>query len=215
MIHDLSRRPGMLGVYITELRDRTIQGDRLRFRHNLERVGECMALEMAREWSFAEREITTPLGETTGVELADQPVLATILRAGLPMHAGMLRMFDRADNAFISAYRRYDEGGQFEIAIDAMSAPTLEGRRVILIDPMLATGASVVQVVRELHRFGTPSQLVVACAIASREGVAAVKERLGAGAEIWAAAIDDETTAKGYIVPGLGDAGDLAFGVKR
>ena len=198
----------MLGVYVTELRDRAVQTDRLRFRHNLERVGECMALEMARDWAFAEREITTPLGETVGVELADQPVLATILRAGLPMHAGMLRMFDRADNAFISAYRRYDEGGQFEIAIDAMSAPTLDDRRVVLVDPMLATGASVVQVVRALHRFGTPRQVIVACAIASREG-------LGPAVEIWAAAIDDETTAKGYIVPGLGDAGDLAFGGKR
>ena len=205
----------MLGVYVTELRDRAVQTDRLRFRHNLERVGECMALEMARDWAFAEREITTPLGETVGVELADQPVLATILRAGLPMHAGMLRMFDRADNAFISAYRRYDEGGQFEIAIDAMSAPTLDDRRVVLVDPMLATGASVVQVVRALHRFGTPRQVIVACAIASREGVALVRERLRPAVEIWAAAIDDETTAKGYIVPGLGDAGDLAFGGKR
>lgn len=213
MIHDLSKQPGMLGVYIAELRDLAIQTDRLRFRRNLERVGEAMAHAIAPTLDYEAIEVVTPLGDAQGVKLAQQPVLATILRAGLPMHQGFLNVFDAADNAFVSAYRKYDEGGDFEIEVEYMSTPDLEGRTVVLVDPMLATGASMVLVLKALQRYGRPSRIVVASAIASREGVEAVRK--AAPVEIWAAAIDDETTARGYIVPGLGDAGDLAYGSKR
>jgi uracil phosphoribosyltransferase len=213
MIHDLTKQPGMLGVYIAELRDLNVQTDRLRFRRNLERVGEAMAHAIAPTLDYEATEVVTPLGDAQGVKLAQQPVLATILRAGLPMHQGFLNVFDAADNAFVSAYRKYDQGGDFEIEVEYMSTPNLEGRTVVLVDPMLATGASMVLVLKALQRFGRPERIVVACAIASREGVEAVRK--AALVEIWAAAIDDETTARGYIVPGLGDAGDLAYGSKR
>jgi uracil phosphoribosyltransferase len=215
MIHDLSKKPGMLGVYLSELRDHEVQTDRMRFRRNLERVGETMAHAIAETLPFAAREVVTPLGDATGVQLAEQPVLATILRAGLPMHQGFLNVFDAADNAFVSAYRKYDDSGDFEIEVEYMSTPDLEGRTVILIDPMLATGASIILVLRALLRFGVPGRIVVVCAIGSSEGIEAVRKEAPRGVEIWAAAIDQETTAKGYIVPGLGDAGDLAYGPKR
>lgn len=215
MIHDLSKQPGMLGVYIAELRDLTIQTDRLRFRRNLERVGEAMAHAIAPTLSYEATDVVTPLGDAKGVKLVQQPVLATILRAGLPMHQGFLNVFDAADNAFVTAYRKYDEGGDFEIEVEYLSTPDLEGRTVVLVDPMLATGASMVLVLKALQRFGQPERIVVVCAIASREGVEAVRRQAPKGVEIWAAAIDDETTARGYIVPGLGDAGDLAYGLKR
>jgi uracil phosphoribosyltransferase len=215
MIQDLSKQPGMLGVYIAQLRDRSIQTDRLRFRRNLERVGEAMAHAIAATLDFVDTEVVTPLGDARGVQLADQPVLATILRAGLPMHQGFLNVFDDADNAFVSAYRKYDEGGDFEVEVEYMSTPDLEGRTVILVDPMLATGASIALVLKAMGEFGRPARTIVACAIASRDGLAAVRKEAPKGVEIWAAAIDDETTARGYIVPGLGDAGDLAYGAKR
>lgn len=214
MIQDLSKSPGMLGVYVAELRNRDIQSDRMRFRRNLERVGECMAHAIAPTLKYTSTEVVTPLGDATGVALAQQPVLATIMRAGMPMHQGFLNVFDAADNAFVSAYRKYDDAGDFEIEVEYLSTPDLEGRTVILVDPMLATGASIILVIEALLRFGMPERIVVACAIGSREGVDAVKRKAPKGVEIWAAAIDDETTAKGYIVPGLGDAGDLAFGPK-
>ena len=214
MFHDLSSRPGMLGVYIAELRDQTMQTDRMRFRRNLERVGECMAHAIAETLDFRRTEVVTPLGDAAGVALVDQPVLATILRAGLPMHQGFLHVFDAADNAFVSAYRKYAEGGEFEIELEYASTPDLEGRTLILIDPMLATGASMIKVLHALLERGTPARIIVVGAIASREGIAALRQGAPKGTEIWVAAVDDETTAKGYIVPGLGDAGDLAFGSK-
>lgn len=205
----------MLGVYVAELRDRSVQTDRMRFRRNLERVGECLAHAIAPTLTYRATEVVTPLGDAAGVALEQQPVLATIMRAGMPMHQGFLNVFDAADNAFVSAYRKYDDAGDFEIEVEYMSTPDLEGRTVILVDPMLATGASIILVLQALLRFGTPERIVVACAIGSREGVDAVRKEAPKGVEIWAAAIDQETTAKGYIVPGLGDAGDLAYGPKR
>lgn len=215
MIQDLSKSPGMLGVYVAELRDRAVQTDRMRFRRNLERVGECLAHAIAPTLGYRAIEVVTPLGDAAGVALEQQPVLATIMRAGMPMHQGFLNVFDAADNAFVSAYRKYDDAGDFEIEVEYMSTPDLDGRTVILIDPMLATGASIILVLRDLLRFGVPDRIVVACAIGSREGIEAVRKEAPKGVEIWAAAIDQETTAKGYIVPGLGDAGDLAYGPKR
>lgn len=215
MIQDLSKHPGMLGVYVAELRDRALQTDRMRFRRNLERVGECLAHAIAPTLGYRATEVVTPLGDAAGVALEQQPVLATIMRAGMPMHQGFLNVFDAADNAFVSAYRKYDDAGDFEIEVEYLSTPDLEGRTVILIDPMLATGASIILVLQALLRFGVPDRIVVACAIGSREGIEAVRKEAPKGVEIWAAAIDQETTAKGYIVPGLGDAGDLAYGPKR
>jgi uracil phosphoribosyltransferase len=215
MIQDLSKAPGMLGVYVAELRDRAVQTDRMRFRRNLERVGECLAHAIAPTLTYRATEVVTPLGDAAGVALEQQPVLATIMRAGMPMHQGFLNVFDAADNAFVSAYRKYDDAGDFEIEVEYMSTPDLEGRTVILVDPMLATGASIILVLQSLLRFGTPDRIIVACAIGSLEGVEAVRKEAPKGVEIWAAAIDQETTAKGYIVPGLGDAGDLAYGPKR
>ena len=214
MYQDLSSRPGMLGVYIAELRDQVTQTDRMRFRRNLERVGECMAHSIATTLDYRRTEVVTPLGDAAGLALVDQPVLATILRAGLPMHQGFLNVFDAADNAFVSAYRKYNDGGDFEIELDYASTPDLEGRTLILIDPMLATGASMIMVLHALLERGTPARIIVASAIASREGIGALRKGAPKGTEIWVAAVDDETTAKGYIVPGLGDAGDLAFGSK-
>lgn len=214
MIHHLSEMPGMAGVLVSALRDREMQGDRMRFRHNLERLGECAAWEIAKGLAYSPTEVTTPLGTAPGKALVAQPVLATILRAGLPMHAGCLRVFDGADNAFVSAYRRYHPGGDFEIAVEYVSAPELTGRTLILVDPMLATGASVVKVYEALVQRGRPEQVHVVCAIASREGIDTVRKALPVHAQIWAGAIDEETTARGYIVPGLGDAGDLAYGEK-
>lgn len=214
MFQDLSTRPGMLGVYIAELRDHEIQQDRMRFRRNLERVGECMAHAIAATLDFRQKEVSTPLGNANGLELSEQPVLATILRAGLPMHHGFLNVFDAAENAFVSAYRKYDEGGDFVIELEYASTPDLEGKTLILVDPMLATGASMIMVLNALLDRGTPARIIVAGAIASREGIAALRKGAPQGTEIWVAAVDDETTAKGYIVPGLGDAGDLAFGSK-
>lgn len=205
----------MLGVYVAELRDRAVQTDRMRFRRNLERVGECLAHAIAPTLTYRATEVVTPLGDAAGVALEQQPVLATIMRAGMPMHQGFLNVFDAADNAFVSAYRKYDDAGDFEIEVEYMSTPDLEGRTVILVDPMLATGASIILVLQSLLRFGTPDRIIVACAIGSLEGVEAVRKEAPKGVEIWAAAIDQETTAKGYIVPGLGDAGDLAYGPKR
>lgn len=214
MIHHMSEMPGMAAVLVSELRDKEIQVDRMRFRHNLERLGECMAWEVAKHLPFQSLPVATPLGTAEGKELVQQPVLATILRAGLPMHAGCLRVFDRADCAFVSAYRKYHPGGDFEIAVEYVSSPDMTGRDLILIDPMLATGASIVQVYQALAQRGRPQQVHVVCAIASREGIQYVRKSLPPEVHIWAGAIDEETTARGYIVPGLGDAGDLAYGEK-
>jgi uracil phosphoribosyltransferase len=214
MIHHMSELPGMAAVLVSELRDKEIQVDRMRFRHNLERLGECIAWDLAKQLSFQSLAVETPLGLAEGKELVRQPVLATILRAGLPMHQGFLRVFDRADCAYVSAYRKYHPGGDFEIAVEYVSSPDLTGRDLILIDPMLATGASIVQVYKALIQRGKPEQVHVVCAIASREGIQMVRKSLPAEVHIWAGAIDEETTARGYIVPGLGDAGDLAFGEK-
>jgi uracil phosphoribosyltransferase len=195
------------------LRSTEIQTDRMRFRRNLERIAEVAAYEISQELDWEEAEIQTPLGIAGCKRLKEQPVLATILRAGLPMHNGMLNYFDRADNAFISAYRKHRHDGTFEISLEYMSSPVLAGRVVIISDPMLATGASLVKTIQFMKNDGLPSQIHVVTAIACTVGIEYV--RLEAPeVKIWCGEIDDELTAKGYIVPGLGDAGDLAFGTK-
>lgn len=213
MVINLSEQHSLVSNWVSELRDTKIQQDRMRFRRNLERIGEATAYEISKRLAFVEREVETPLGFAASKTLQQQPVLATILRAGLPLHQGLLNYFDRADNAFISAYRKHNKDGSFEISLDYISCPELENRVVIISDPMLATGASLVKTIHFLKEEGHPSEIHIVTAIACTVGIEYVK-REEPNVTIWCADIDDELTAKGYIVPGLGDAGDLAFGVK-
>ena len=213
MVINLSEEHSLISNLVSELRNVDIQDDRLRFRTNLERIGEVAAYEISKRLSWTEKEITTPLGTSAAKVLEKQPVLATILRAGLPMHQGLLNYFDRADNAFISAYRKHNQDGTFEISLDYISCPEMEDRVVIISDPMLATGASLVKTIQFIREEGSPSAIHFVCAIACTVGIEYVL-RAEPKATIWCGDIDDELTAKGYIVPGLGDAGDLAYGVK-
>ena len=185
----------------------------MRFRRNLERIGEAIAYEISKTLPFIDKEIQTPLGIAESKVLKDQPVLATILRAGLPLHQGLLNYFDQADNAFISAYRKHRKDGSFEISLDYISCPELENRTIIISDPMLATGSSLVKTIHFLREEGRPREIHIVAAIACTVGIEYVK-REEPSVTIWCGDIDDELTAKGYIVPGLGDAGDLAYGVK-
>ena len=213
MIVNLSDRHSLLSNWVGELRDEEIQQDRMRFRRNLERIGEVAAFEISKELEYTEKDIQTPLGISPCKVLKEQPVLATILRAGLPLHNGLLNYFDKADNAFISAYRKHNKDGSFEISLDYVSCPELENRVVIVSDPMLATGSSLVKTIQFLREEGHPSKIHVVAAIACTVGIEYVL-RSEPNCKVWCGAIDDELTAKGYIVPGLGDAGDLAFGTK-
>jgi uracil phosphoribosyltransferase len=213
MVINLSEQHSLVSNWVGELRSTEIQTDRMRFRRNLERIAEVAAYEISQELAWEETEIQTPLGIATCKILKEQPVLATILRAGLPMHNGMLNYFDRADNAFISAYRKHRHDGSFDISLEYMSSPPLEGRIVIISDPMLATGASLVKTIQFMKNDGAPSQIHVVTAVACTVGIEYVQLEQPE-VKIWCGEIDDELTAKGYIVPGLGDAGDLAFGSK-
>jgi uracil phosphoribosyltransferase len=213
MIVNLSQQHSLISNWISELRDVSIQNDRMRFRRNLERIGEVAAYEISKVLPYKEVEVETPLGTATSKLLTDQPVIATILRAGLPLHQGLLNFFDKADNAFISAYRKHNKDGTFEISLDYISCPELEDRVLIISDPMLATGSSLVKTIQYLKAEGRPKEIHIVAAIACTVGIEYVK-REDPAVTIWCGDIDDELTAKGYIVPGLGDAGDLAFGVK-
>ncbi|MER3499075.1 MAG: uracil phosphoribosyltransferase [Chitinophagaceae bacterium] len=213
MVINLSENHSLVSNWVSELRDVEVQKDRMRFRRNLERIGEVVAYEISKLLPHETREIQTPLGIAEGKMLKDQPVLATILRAGLPLHQGLLNFFDNADNAFISAYRKHEKDGSFAISLDYISCPEMEDRILIISDPMLATGSSLVKTIHFLKAEGNPREIHVVCAIACSVGIEYVK-REDPSVKIWCGDIDDELTAKGYIVPGLGDAGDLAFGVK-
>lgn len=213
MLFNLADFNSVANQFIAELRHREIQKDRLRFRRNLERIGEILAYEISKTLEYHLVPTETPLGIADMSVPKQRIVLATVLRAGLPFHQGMLHYFDQADNAFIAAYRRNHKDGSFEIQLDYVGAPDLSDTVLILADPMLATGASVNVALRELTRFGVPAVLHVASVIASAAGVEAV-QKAHPNAHIWTGAIDEELTAKSYIVPGLGDAGDLAFGEK-
>lgn len=214
MVIDLSKNNSLLNHWVAELRDVNVQNDRMRFRRNIERIGEVAAYELSKTLQFESVEITTPLGIAPTQLLTEQPVLATILRAGLPLHQGMLNYFDKADNAFISAYRKHHPDGSFEISLEYLSCPNLNGRVLILCDPMLATGASLVETIQAIQKTYTPSQIHIVVTIASQKGIEHVEKTLGADTPIWCAAIDPVLNDMSYIVPGLGDAGDLAFGTK-
>lgn len=213
MIINLSEQHSLVSNWVAELRDVNIQQDRMRFRRNLERIAEVIAYEISKTLPSVSREVETPLGLHSSLVLKQQPVLATILRAGLGMHTGMLNYFDKADNAFISAYRKHHRDGSFEIELEYISCPDLDNRILIISDPMLATGASLVKTIHFLKEEGIPAEVHVVCAIACSVGIEYV-HREAPHVKIWCGDIDEELTAKGYIVPGLGDAGDLAFGQK-
>ena len=214
--HILAGKGSLIDRFIAELRDVNVQKDRMRFRRNLERIGEVIGYELSKKLTWQDDVVTTPLGDANVLKLDSQPILATILRAGLPLHQGLLNYFDAADNAFISAYRmNHKDNGSFDVRVEYLSSPLMEGRVVILSDPMLATGLSMVLAYKALLRKGTPKHLHIVTAIASAQGLEYLKSHLPSNCTIWIAALDEELTAHSYIVPGLGDAGDLAYGTKE
>lgn len=215
MVHNLSQNSSVLNQFLAEIRDVNIQKDSMRFRRNLERIGEVCAYEISKTLTYETKSITTPLGESESKVLKEQPVVATILRAGLPLHFGILNFFDQAENAFISAYRKHHKDNTFEIALEYVASPDLTGKTLILCDPMLATGSSIVLTYKALLKRGIPAHTHLVSAICSAQGVAHVKANMPtSNFTLWCGAIDEELTAQAYIVPGLGDAGDLAFGSK-
>ena len=210
--------PSLVNRYMMELRDVNIQADPLRFRTNLDRIGQIMAYEISKRLDYREVEVTTPLGKSVCREPSDRVVLATILRAGLPFHHGFLNYFDKAENAFVSAYRRYREkgGDTFDVVVEYMASPSIEGKTLLLVDPMLATGSSMELAYRALLQKGTPAKIHVASVIASQQSVDYVREHFPEDkTTLWCGSIDQEVNAYSYIVPGLGDAGDLAYGTKE
>ena len=214
---NLSETNSVLNQFVSEIRDVQVQGDRLRFRRNIERIGELMAYEMSRHLRYELRQVQTPLGVATVSVPADEVVVGTVFRAGLPLHQGFLNMLDRAGSAFVSAYRYYKdrECRELDVRIEYIASPDLTGKTLMLVDPMLATGESMELAWRGFLTRGTPRRLMIACVIASQEGVEHL-ERVFPGDEVtlWCAAIDPALDERKYIVPGLGDAGDLAFGDK-
>ncbi|HEX2608307.1 MAG TPA: uracil phosphoribosyltransferase [Flavisolibacter sp.] len=213
MVINLSKGHSLVSNWVAELRDVDIQKDRMRFRRNLERIGEVAAFEISKKLPYVEKEVQTPMGTAVCELLEEQPVLTTILRAGLALHNGLLSYFDKADNAFVSAYRKHEKDGSFQIMLEYLSCPEIDGRTLIISDPMLATGASLVKTIQYLKEEGRPKAIHVVTAIACTLGIEYLRKEVPE-AIIWCGAIDEELTAKGYIVPGLGDAGDLAYGAK-
>jgi len=215
MIHILGDSNSIFNQYLAEIRDEVMQKDPMRFRKNLERAGEIFAYEISKELPYKQKEVTTSLGVAKMRVLEQQPVLATILRAGLPLHQGLLNCFDHAENCFISAYRKYDPNGDFHIDFQYIASPLLDNKIVILSDPMLATGSSMEVGYHALQEKGGPQHIHLVALIASRQGIDYItKKLLSDKVSLWVGAIDPEMTPKSYIVPGLGDAGDLAYGAK-
>ena len=215
-IINLGDSNSILNKFIAQMRDKDVQKDSMRFRRNLERIGEIFAYEISRTMSASEKSVVTPLGIATVPVYDDQVVLATILRAGLPLHQGLLNYFDDAQNAFVAAYRKYHKGEDFHIEVEYSSSPSLEGKTLILADTMLATGASLEVTYKKLCEQGQPSYTHLVCPIASAYAVEYLQKHLPEdGLTLWIAAVDEELTSRAYIVPGLGDAGDLAFGLKK
>ena len=215
-INNLERTDSVFNQYMAELRDAVIQQDRMRFRRNLERIGEIMAYEISKDFEYDDEEVTTPLGIKEIRTMHEQPVIATILRAGLPFHNGMLSMFDQADSAFIAAYRKYDKNEDSEIRVEYFSSPDIEDRILIVCDPLLATGESIVKTLNGLMEEMTPKEIHIAVAVASQDGLDYVQRTMSLlPVTIWVGSIDEELTARAYVVPGIGDVGDLAYGEKR
>lgn len=214
MLYNLSDNPSIASHYISEIRDVNIQKDPMRFRSNLERIASVLGYEASKKMNYSQREVETPLGVSQEFQLSENPILITILRAGLAMHNGLLHTFDRCDSAFVSAYRSHSTKENFTIEVEYLAAPDLDGKIWIISDPMLATGNSMVEVYKALLKFGKPKKVVVIVSIATPQAIKLVERELPKSTDIWTAAIDPELTSESYIVPGLGDAGDLAFGTK-
>lgn len=212
---NFDQHPSLMSQLMSEMRDTAIQSDPLRFRHNLERAGQIMAYEISKTLTYATRPVTTPLAEAQCQVIDDTIVLGTIFRAGLPFHQGFLSYFDRAENAFVSAYRKYREKDRFDILIEYLASPRLEGKTLILCDPMLATGSSMELAYRALLTKGTPARVHLASVIASQQAVDYVGRAFPDDVTLWVGAVDPVINAHSYIVPGLGDAGDLAYGTKE
>lgn len=214
-VKQINQPVSILSSFIAEMRDVTIQQDPLRFRHNLERIGEIFAYEISKTLTYEPKDIKTPLGQATELLPREQLVVTSILRAGVPLHNGILNFFDRAENGFVSAFRKYTEDGEFDIHIEYISTPDLTGKTVILADPMLATGSSLELAYKAILASGRPEHVHIVSILASQAGLEYIKNMLGdEPVTLWLAAVDDELNAKSYIVPGLGDAGDLAYGPK-
>ena len=215
MVIELGLNNSVFNQFLSELRDSDVQKDSQRFRRNLERVGEIFVYEISKVLEYQEKDIVTPLGISKMNVLKEKPLMATILRAGMPMHQGLLNYFDNADNAFVSAYRKYKKNEDFIIKMDYISTPSVADRNLIITDPMLATGGSMNATIKALLQNGVPKSLHIVCLLACEEGISLIKRNFSLyKPTIWIGAIDAELTAKGYIVPGLGDAGDLAYGTK-
>lgn len=215
-LHILNQQNTVLNKFIAQIRDKQIQTDSMRFRRNLERIGEISAYEISKTLNYRTRIVETPLGEAAVEEISDKIVVATILRAGLPFHQGFLNYFDDAENAFVSAYRKSKKDGSFTVKVEYISCGSLEGKILLLVDPMLATGSSLVLTYNALcEHGGTPLHTHVAAVIASEQGIDYARNNMPhQTTTIWAAAVDEELTSRSYIVPGIGDAGDLAYGKK-
>ncbi len=214
IIHNLDNSNSVLNHFISEIRDTDIQKDSMRFRRNIERIGEILSYEMSRELAFQSNQVQTPLGVKDVPTVSDQLVLCSVLRAGLPLHQGVLNYFDQIENAFISAYRQHTTDEDFEIKVEYLASPSLDGKTLILVDPMLATGSSLVAVQKVLNKMGHIKQIHLISVIAAQEGIDFVSSHFPENSHLWVATVDPDLNSKGYIVPGLGDAGDLAFGTK-
>ena len=214
MVHDFSNTHSIFSTFLGELRDKEIQKDSMRFRRNLERISEIMGYELSKKLEFEIKDIETPLGVAPTATLKEQPVIATILRAGLGMHMGLLNYFDKAESSFVSAYRKHTTAEDFEIYVEYMASPKIDNKVLIINDPMLASGSSMVLVYKALLKQGKPSRVIVVSAIASVQSLEYLKKHLPDTTEYYVGAVDKELTAQSYIVPGLGDAGDLAYGIK-
>ena len=215
IVHNLEKAHSILNQFITEIRDVNIQKDSLRFRRNIERIGEILSYELSKTLYYGTKNIKTPLGTKDVNTFNDKLVLCSILRAGLPLHQGLLNYFDKAENAFISAYRHHpDNGDNFEVIVNYLAAPSLQNKTLILADPMLATGKTLENTLRALKDYGSPKQIHLVSIIGSEEGVHYVEKIFPKNTHLWIAAIDEKLNSRGYIIPGLGDAGDLSFGTK-
>lgn len=214
-IHNLSLENSILNTFLSEIRDVEIQKDRMRFRRNIERIGEILGYELSKALQYKELEVTTPLGKINSQVVSDDVVLCSVLRAGVPLHNGLLHYFDKADNAFISAFRHHKEDPKtFEIIVEYLACPDLNAKTLVLADSMLATGQSLHATFEALMPFGEPKEVHLVAVIGSQEGIEYIKEKFPPDTHLWIATIDTDLNDKGYIIPGLGDAGDLAFGKK-
>lgn len=214
-VHVLNKSASVFNVFLAELRNVNIQTDPLRFRTNIERMGEVIAYELSKSLTYSATEITTPLGTATETLPVEQPVVASVLRAGLPLHLGITRFFDRSENAFVSAFRIENADGSLDFKVEYNASPNLDGKVLILADPMLATGNSMYLAYKALLQHGTPSKVIIASVIGCPEGVSFLEDKFPENTELWIGAVDKGLNEQSYIVPGLGDAGDLAFGVKN